>query len=90
LEIIKYPPNYFDVVVIDGQARVLSAWLAAKFVKPNGIIVFDNSDREFYSPGFELLANDGYKRIDFYGTGPINMYEWCTSIFFKGTEWLTA
>jgi len=90
LELTKYPKEYFDVIVIDGMARVLAAWLAADFVKPSGFIVFDNSDRKQYNDGFAILHGKGFKRIDFYGPGPVNYYEWCTTIFAKEFEWLSV
>jgi SAM-dependent methyltransferase len=90
LELTRYPRGYFDVVVIDGMARVLTAWLAAQYVKPSGFIVFDNADRKLYNDGYALLAQAGFRRIDFYGTGPVNCSEWCTSLFAKEFEWLAV
>jgi hypothetical protein len=81
-QIAAFPAAYFDVIVIDGMARVFTAWMAARFVNPNGFILFDNSDRVEYEPGYALLRRAGFQ-IDFWGPGPINPYEWCTSIFAK-------
>ena len=81
-----YNHEKFDVIVVDGMARVMSAWVAMQCVKDNGIIVFDNSDRSLYDEGYKLLSKAGYKRIDFWGLGPINPYGWCTSIFLKDIE----
>jgi len=78
-----YQKQSFDVVVVDGMARSLTAWLAAHWVKPDGIVIFDNSDRDTYAPGYDLLHQAGFQRIDFWGPGPINPYEWCTSLFVK-------
>lgn len=82
-EIVEHPRESFDVVVVDGMARVLSAWLAARYVKPDGVIVFDNADRWQYNSGYRLLSKMGFKRIDFYGPGPVNRLEWCTSLFVR-------
>jgi len=90
LELTKYPRGYFDIIVVDGMARVVTAWLAAQYVKPNGFIVFDNSDRRLYNEGYALLAKSGFKRIDFYGSGPVLSYEWCTSLFAREFEWLAV
>src|SRR5260221_5434457 len=89
LEITKYGKGYFDIVVIDGMARVFTAWLAGQYVKGSGVILFDNSDRPDYNEGYRALAEMGFKRIDFYGPGPANSYEWATSIFCKQFEWLS-
>lgn len=81
-EILRYPQRYFDVVVIDGIARVLCARLAALRVSGAGFILFDNSERQECAPAFDLLRQAGFRRTDFWGTGPVNPYEWCTSVFF--------
>lgn len=81
--LLEWPQHYFDIIVVDGMARSLCAYLAGLWVKPHGIVVFDNSDRWQYGPGFEILRDMGFGRFDFYGLGPINSYEWCTSLFAK-------
>lgn len=82
-QLLKHPHGYFDIIVVDGMARVMTAWLAGQYVKPGGFIIFDNSDRDFYQQGYDILIGQGFTRIDFWGPGPINPYEWCTSIFTK-------
>lgn len=92
LKILDYPVDGFDVVVVDGMARVLSTWAAIQHFRAGGFIVFDNSDRDFYQGAYHLLDQAGYRRLDFWGMGPINPYEWCTSVFYQparfcGTRW---
>lgn len=81
-EILKYI-DAFDIIIIDGRQRVQCSKNALKALKNGGIIVWDNSDRTEYEDGFEFLKNYEFKRIDFWGLGPINSYSWCTSIFYK-------
>lgn len=85
-ELMKYPVGAFDVIAVDGMARSLTAWLAGQYVKPGGFILFDNSDRWQYNAGYRALSGQGFHRIDFYGPGPVNIIEWCTSIFAKTFE----
>ena len=85
-EIAAFAPASLDVVVVDGMARALSAWLAAQYVKPDGIIVFDNSDRWQYNSAYRMLNAAGFRRIDYYGPGPVNRQEWCTSLFVKDLD----
>ncbi|MEQ3657277.1 MAG: class I SAM-dependent methyltransferase [Dokdonia sp.] len=73
----------FDVVVIDGQDRVTCAKNVLGALKPEGIIIWDNSDRTEYQEGYKFLIENGFKRIDFNGLGPINHYGWGTSIFYR-------
>ena len=92
LKILEYQEDQFDVVIIDGMARVLSTWAALQHFKRGGFIVFDNADRNFYQSAYDMLERAGYRRIDFWGMGPINPYQWCTSVFyrpegFSGPNW---
>lgn len=80
---LGYPAGHFDVIVVDGMARALTAWVAARQVASAGLVVFDNADRDEYARGYEVLEGSGFARIDFWGLGPINPYEWCTSIFVR-------
>ena len=82
-KLLDFQKGYFDVIVIDGRARVYSTWVAIQHLGPNGMIIFDNSDRNSYLLAYQLLHEAGYARIDYWGCGPINPYEWCTSIFTK-------
>jgi len=85
-EITAFKRASLDIVVVDGMARALSAWLAAQYVKPDGIIVFDNSDRWQYNSAYQMLSAAGFRRIDYYGPGPVNRQEWCTSLFVKDLD----
>lgn len=80
--IYKYPEK-FDVIVIDGSDRVRCAYNAPKFLKPDGVVVFDNSNREMFDEGLQYLLDSGFRRINFWGHGPISHIEWCTSVFYR-------
>ncbi len=85
-ELMTFPEGYFDVIVVDGMARNACARLAAQRLKPDGFIVFDNSDRSEYDDAYAYLIDAGFARIDYWGPGPINAYEWCTSVFTKSLK----
>jgi hypothetical protein len=85
-EICAFEKQSFDVIVVDGMARALTAWLAAQYVKPHGVIVFDNTDRWQYNGAYKLLNAAGFRRVDYYGPGPVNRQEWCTSLFVKNLD----
>lgn len=86
LEIFDVGEISFDLIVVDGMARVWSTWAAVRNVDPYGLIVFDNSDRSCYEQAYSVLREEGFNRIDFWGLGPINPYEWCTSVFYRSTR----
>jgi hypothetical protein len=81
-EILNYEKT-FDIIVIDGRNRVQCSMNSLSALKENGVIIWDNSNRTRYSEGHNFLISNGFKRIDFWGIGPINFYSWCTSIFYK-------
>lgn len=85
---LDYPAGHFDVIVVDGMARALTAWIAARQVSPRGLVVFDNADRPEYAAGYDVLLRAGFVRLDFWGLGPINPYEWCTAVFVRDIETL--
>jgi hypothetical protein len=80
--ILQYQPE-FDVIVIDGRDRVNCSKNVLGALKPTGIIIWDDSDRESYNEGYEFLKINGFKRIDFWGMGPGLVIGWCTSIFYR-------
>ncbi|WP_160128049.1 O-methyltransferase [Kordia antarctica] len=75
--------NEFDIIVIDGRERVECAKKCLKALKSDGIIIWDNSDRDEYAEGYEHFMKNSFKKIDFRGIGPINHSEWQTSIFYR-------
>jgi len=71
----------FDLIVIDGQWRNACAAICPDFLAEYGMIVIDNSDRQY--PGSDELRARGFFQIDFSGFSPINEYTSTTSIFIK-------
>jgi hypothetical protein len=75
--------NKFDMIVIDGRDRVNCAINSMQALKEEGVIIWDNSDRDIYQAGYQFLAEQNFKRLDFRGMGPINPEAWCTSVFYR-------
>ena len=73
----------FDVIVIDGRRRVDCAQHAAGALTDRGVIVWDNSERENYRAGLELLQRRGFRRLDFAGLGPAATIVWTTTILYR-------
>jgi len=72
-----------DIIVVDAYARGFCSFLAMRLIQEGGFIILDNSERSEYEFILNMFTENGYERIDFYGTGPQNHYEWCTSVFRK-------
>lgn len=85
-ELTTFPPGHFDVIVVDGVARVLCLFAASKLIGPEGLIILDNSDRWQYNAGLRWMASQGFARLDFSGPGPWNRFGWATSIFTRSVR----
>lgn len=79
----------FDVVLIDGHARLSCVEPAHRALVEGGLIIFDNTDKPSYAPALEHLRELGYLRIDFSGSRPLDPLMSCTSVFSRDiTAWL--
>jgi len=85
--ILKYKKE-FDIIVIDGRERVECARNSIQALKDDGVIIWDNSDREEYKAGYDLIEKAGFKRLDFRSLGPIGHVEWQTTIYYKSENCL--
>ena len=72
-----------DLIFIDGGPRNFLIGLACTAGKPDVVIVLDNSDMECFAPGINTLKSSGFVEFPFSGPGPLNPYNWQTSIFIK-------
>jgi len=81
-QILNYK-NEFEIIIIDGRERVQCAKNSVNALTTNGIIIWDNADRQKYQEGYEFLNELGFKRIDFFGLAPIAYKETCTTIFYR-------
>lgn len=61
----EFPDGSFDVVVIDGHCRIECARRATQKVKPNGIVVIDDTNWQFLLPTPETF--DGWERLTLSG-----------------------
>lgn len=85
---VRDHPSSFDIVVIDSRERNECASAAIAGLKPGGVIIWDNSERECFAAGLAFLASEGFKKIDFWGSGPVNRYAWCTSVLYRASNCL--
>lgn len=81
-KILEYQ-NAFDLVVVDGRDRINCAINALSALKPDGVIVWDNSERKRYEPGFEALAERGFKKLEFTGMCPMSTLKAETGIYYR-------
>jgi hypothetical protein len=81
-QIDAFPDNYFDVVLIDGRARPSCIKHSANKVSINGILILDNSDREYYLKETEAYLIN-FSKLGFYGVGPTSDTFWKTDVYLR-------
>ena len=74
-----YPDQSLDVIVVDGRQRNECFKIALRKINPDGIIVFDNFDREIYKKS-QYYPNLSYISID--GLMPFDYVIGTTAIFY--------
>ncbi|MDD2720630.1 MAG: hypothetical protein PHH47_04905 [Gallionella sp.] len=76
---IKEMGGEFDIVVIDGEWRLMCAKESFDLLSSSGLMLVDNSD--WFVDTSQYLRTHGLFQIDFNGPGPINQYAWTSSLF---------
>lgn len=65
----EFPDRYFDLILIDGRARPACFKHALPKLALNGQLVWDNSDREYYSQALQSIPSHFWRK-DFSGPTP--------------------
>ncbi|MBN0048824.1 hypothetical protein JS756_33035 [Streptomyces actuosus] len=81
-QIDEFPPEHFDLVLIDGRARASCIRRAVSKVRPGGMLVVDNSERPDY---FRRTGEDlkGFQKHSFPGASPSTFIWTRTDVFVK-------
>ncbi len=75
--------NKFHMIVVDGRDRVNCIINSIASLTDDGVIVLDDSERESYTEGMNILRGSGFKRLDFWGVSPGLFYKKCTTVFYR-------
>lgn len=81
-QIDAFPPDYFDVVLVDGRARPACVAHSVCKVKVRGILILDNADLSYYTAKTQDYLRN-YRRLSFYGVGPGTYQEWRTDVYVR-------
>ena len=60
----EFPEESFDLILVDGRDRIKCIEKAHSKVKPNGILMLDNSERERYNAVFDILKDWKIKKTE--------------------------
>lgn len=80
---ITEQPTSFHVVVIDGRWRCESATASVQCLTDDGVMIWDNSERERYADTQTELRAKGFKQLRFRGMAPSSVALQETSIFYR-------
>lgn len=78
----------FDIIIVDGRDRVNCCKHSVDALSTNGVLVLDDSEREFYNEARVFLTARGFKELSFSGISPGMFYNKATSIFYKADNCL--
>lgn len=81
----QYPDQSFDLILVDGRARLGCLMMCMNKIKPGGAVILDNSERAHYAEGVRLFEEPGWQVIRFAGPGPLSIWPvfWQTTVFIK-------
>ena len=73
----------YHIVVVDGRKRVKCTLFAVDYLTEDGVLILDNSEREFYQEAKRFMRERGFRQLDFYGMAPIVSHETCSTVFYR-------
>jgi hypothetical protein len=73
----------YDIVIVDGRDRNNCVINAVNYLKEEGVIILDNSDRPDYQKSIDFLIGRGFKKIDFIGNTSVVAMISSTTFFYK-------
>ena len=80
-----YRDEYFDIVCVDGRSRPACIKHAVPKVKPGGLLILDNSDRDYYVLSLNKELSQFTKVFERFGPGPYAEIFWGIT-FYKKNE----
>jgi hypothetical protein len=73
----------YDIIVIDGRDRMNCAILSLDLLAPEGVILWDNSERRDGRLGRSALEERGFRHLKFVGMGPKLARVWETTVYYR-------
>lgn len=83
LDAYRSRPERFDLVVVDGSHRPRCLAASVERLTEQGVLIVDNSDWPSVSGAIERMSEQGFRRLDLYGLGPVNGHPWGTAILYR-------
>ncbi len=87
-EMIGQPNRNFNVVVIDAADRVDCVMAAINYLTDDGVIILDDSHRDYYQQAFDFMKQRGFRKIDFEGLKPAGIRGYRSTVFYRSNNCL--
>lgn len=78
----------YHIIIVDGRDRVNCCKHALEALRKDGVVILDDSERDFYKPGIQFLKKSGFKELSFSGISPGLFYYKTTSVFYRDANCL--
>jgi predicted O-methyltransferase YrrM len=75
--------TFFDIIIIDGIDRNNCIVFAMNKLKEDGVVIFDNLERDDYKDAINNVLKSGYKLIEFKGIASSVSTSTITGILYK-------
>lgn len=73
----------YNIIIVDGRDRVNCAQQAIDALSENGVIIFDDFERERYQNASVFLDEHGFKQLNFWGFKPGFFDRSNTALFYR-------
>ena len=85
VQAIKLYPQKYDLIVIDGRARMDCLVESLEHLKEGGLIYLDNSSRKRYSTAKDIVGED-FKAVEFFGLTPASPFPTFSTVFLHDPQ----
>ncbi len=83
-KILDFEDGFFDMVLVDGRSRPACLYHALSKIKKGGLLILDNSDREYYLTALENEIDRAFTKMVFeYAPSPYSREFTQTTIWVK-------
>lgn len=78
----------YHVIIVDGRDRVNCLRNSLSALRPDGVMVLDDSNRPRYSEGIEFMTSSGFRHLPLEGLRPMKTEVSTTSLFYRDANCL--
>lgn len=73
----------YDLILVDGRERVACVEKALEALRPGGVILLDDTEREAYQAAFGIAEKAGYRALTLTGLKPFSFGREQSTLFYR-------